>query len=137
MLIYSLPAPFFIDRPIDHERAKGVVRSGIQRLESTGVDFIAMPCNTAHVYYDSLAASVRVPLLNIITDPEVDQAILGFSETERMLFDSLLKKSDEDADPFAGRDWPPWSDWMRPGSAARKPRGARRGGRPRTQAKSR
>jgi aspartate racemase len=68
MLIYSLPAPFFIDRPIDHERAKGVVRIGIQRLESTGVDFIAMPCNTAHVYYDSLAASVRVPLLNIITE---------------------------------------------------------------------
>ena len=68
MLIYSLPAPFFIDRPIDHERAKRVVQSGIQRLESTGVDFIAMPCNTAHAYYDSLAASVQVPLLNIITE---------------------------------------------------------------------
>jgi len=40
-------------------------------------------------------------LLNIITDPEVDQAILGFSETERMFFDSLLKKSDEDADEAA------------------------------------
>jgi aspartate racemase len=68
MLIYSLPAPFFIDRPIDHERAKRVVQSGIERLEGTGVDFIAMPCNTAHVYYDSLAASVSVPLLNIITE---------------------------------------------------------------------
>jgi len=68
MLIYSLPAPFYVDRPVDHERAKRVVKEGLQRLENTGVDFIAMPCNTAHGYYSSLAASVRVPLLNIITE---------------------------------------------------------------------
>jgi aspartate racemase len=68
MLIYSLPAPFFIDRPIDHERAKQVVQNGLRRLEGTGVDFIVMPCNTAHTYYESLAASLQVPLLNIITE---------------------------------------------------------------------
>jgi aspartate racemase len=33
-----------------------------------GVDFIAMPCNTAHTYYTALAASIRVPLLNIVTE---------------------------------------------------------------------
>jgi aspartate racemase len=76
MLIYSLPAPFFIDRPIDHERARSVVQTGIQRLESTGVDFIAMPCNTAHTYYAGLAASVRVPLLNMVT--EACQALREF-----------------------------------------------------------
>jgi aspartate racemase len=68
MLIYSLPAPFYADRPIDHERAEGVVQAGLQRLEGMGVDFIAMPCNTAHSYYPSLAASIKVPLLNIITE---------------------------------------------------------------------
>ena len=68
MLIYSLPAPFFIDRPIDHERARAIVQKGLQRLESAGVDFIVMPCNTAHTYYDSLVESVQVPLLNIITE---------------------------------------------------------------------
>jgi aspartate racemase len=68
MLIYSLPAPFYIDRPTDHARAQAVVIAGLQRLESMGVDFIAMPCNTAHTYYKALAASIRVPLLNIVTE---------------------------------------------------------------------
>lgn len=68
MLIYSLPAPFYMDRPVDHERARAVVVGGLQRLESMGVDFIAMPCNTAHTYYPALAASIRVPLLNIVTE---------------------------------------------------------------------
>jgi hypothetical protein len=40
-------------------------------------------------------------LLNIVSDPEVDQAILGFSETERMHFEALLKESDKDADEAA------------------------------------
>ena len=68
MLIYSLPAPFYMDRPTDHARAQAVVIAGLQRLESMGVDFIAMPCNTAHTYYKELAASIRVPLLNIVTE---------------------------------------------------------------------
>jgi len=68
MLIYSLPAPFYVDRPVDHERAKSVVLAGLQRLASMGVDFIAMPCNTAHFYYPSLASSIKVPLLNIVTE---------------------------------------------------------------------
>jgi len=68
MLIYSLPAPFYIDRPTDHARAQAFVIAGLQRLESMGVDFITMPCNTAHTYYTALAASIQVPLLNIVTE---------------------------------------------------------------------
>ena len=68
MLIYSLPAPFYADRPIDHERAETVVRQGLQRLEGGGVDFVAMPCNTAHCYYDRLAADSGVPLLNMVSE---------------------------------------------------------------------
>ncbi len=36
------------------------------RLARWGVDFIAIPCNTAHYYYDAVAAAVDVPVLNII-----------------------------------------------------------------------
>src|SRR5436853_4421194 len=59
MLIYSLPAPFYSDRPVDHEVAQVIVREGLQRLQGMGVDFIAMPCNSAHAYYQTLAASAR------------------------------------------------------------------------------
>lgn len=36
------------------------------QLAEQGVDLIAMPCNTAHHYYDELAASVDIPFLNIM-----------------------------------------------------------------------
>ncbi|MEA5388497.1 amino acid racemase [Haloarculaceae archaeon H-GB11] len=37
-----------------------------QRLESMGVDIIALPCNTAHYFYDDLAASVDIEIIHMI-----------------------------------------------------------------------
>ncbi len=54
MMIYSLPTPFYIDRPINHELMKETIIDGLQKLESTGVNFIAMPCNSAHIYFKEL-----------------------------------------------------------------------------------
>lgn len=36
-------------------------------LEKAGVDFIVMPCNTAHYWIQELQHSVNVPILNMIT----------------------------------------------------------------------
>ncbi|MBP5160346.1 MAG: amino acid racemase [Lachnospiraceae bacterium] len=35
-------------------------------LESIGADVLVMPCNTAHGFYDRVAASVGIPVLNMI-----------------------------------------------------------------------
>ncbi|PWQ97605.1 aspartate/glutamate racemase family protein [Leucothrix arctica] len=37
-----------------------------QGLEKQGADFLVIPCNTAHHYYNDVAASVSIPTLNII-----------------------------------------------------------------------
>ncbi|EEL48846.1 MULTISPECIES: aspartate/glutamate racemase family protein [Bacillus cereus group] len=68
MMIYSCPTPFYIDRPIDHKAMEQAIITGAQKLESTGVDFIAMPCNTAHLYFDQLQNSVSVPVLNMVDE---------------------------------------------------------------------
>ncbi|MBE6611437.1 MAG: amino acid racemase [Ruminococcaceae bacterium] len=39
-----------------------------KRLAAFGADVIAIPCNTAHYFYDRLAESVDVPILNIIEE---------------------------------------------------------------------
>jgi len=39
-----------------------------KRLEAFGADLIAIPCNTAHYFYDELARAVNVPILNIIEE---------------------------------------------------------------------
>ena len=37
-----------------------------QRLERTGADIIAIPCNTAHCFYEGICGSVNIPIINII-----------------------------------------------------------------------
>lgn len=66
MMIYSLPTPFYVDRPIDHSAMEAELRSGLQGLERFGVDFTAIACNMAHIYYPQLAKSIRSPLLNMV-----------------------------------------------------------------------
>ena len=36
-----------------------------KRLESQGADFLLMPCNTAHYFWDALSARVNVPVLHM------------------------------------------------------------------------
>ncbi|AUD22930.1 aspartate/glutamate racemase family protein [Bacillus cereus group sp. BC251] len=78
MMIYSCPTPFYMDRPIDHEAMKKVIIEGAQKLESTGASFIAMPCNTAHLYFEELQQSLSIPILNII-----DETLKAIPETAK------------------------------------------------------
>lgn len=41
------------------------MRAGLQTLERCGARAIAIPCNTAHYWYDDLAAGCSVPVLHI------------------------------------------------------------------------
>ncbi len=68
MLIYSLPTPFYPDRPIDHEKLSTAILAGLKELAGYNVDFIAMPCNIAHLYYNKMKDAVSVPLLNILDE---------------------------------------------------------------------
>ncbi|ONG95223.1 aspartate/glutamate racemase family protein [Bacillus cereus] len=78
MMIYSCPTPFYMDRPIDHEAMKKAIIEGAQKLESTGAGFIAMPCNTAHLYFEELQQSLSIPILNI-----VDETLKAIPETAK------------------------------------------------------
>jgi aspartate racemase len=68
MLIYSLPTPFYLDRPLDHEALITCIQVGLQNLVDAGVAFIAMPCNSVHRYYMRLTNAIPVPLLNMIDE---------------------------------------------------------------------
>ncbi len=43
-----------------------VMRAEVDKLVAAGADLIAIPCNTAHYFYDAVAASSSVPIINII-----------------------------------------------------------------------
>lgn len=39
-----------------------------QLLEKAGADFLIMPCNTAHYFYDGICASIHIPLYHMIRE---------------------------------------------------------------------
>lgn len=39
-----------------------------KKLEAYGAKLIAIPCNTAHYFYDGISQNVNIPVLNIITE---------------------------------------------------------------------
>ena len=51
--------------------------AGIRRLEGAGARLIAIPCNTAHLWYEQMVQQARVPLLHIVDAVCEDLARLG------------------------------------------------------------
>jgi aspartate racemase len=62
--------PRIPDRPAGHA-GRGAdplpwMQNGLNRLVAAGAKALAIPCNTAHLWYDQLAASSPVPVLHIV-----------------------------------------------------------------------
>ena len=53
--------------------APEMIQSGL-RLQAAGAEFLLLPCNTAHYFYDRLAAAVDIPVLHM---PRLTAAVLG------------------------------------------------------------
>jgi len=49
----------------------------IKNLEKAGAELIAIPCNSAHFYFDQLQEATRVPLINLIKEVTTEVAKLG------------------------------------------------------------
>jgi aspartate racemase len=51
----------------------------VEKLAQAGAEVIAIPCNTAHYFYDGVARTSPVPILNIINETASFCASLGLS----------------------------------------------------------
>lgn len=54
----------------DNDRVVAGMRvvDGVQKLEQLGSDFVIIPCNTAHYFFQAIEAIARIPVLNIIEE---------------------------------------------------------------------
>lgn len=50
------------------ENPIGALLETAVRLRNNGVDFIIIPCNTAHYFYDKLVEAVEIPFINMIEE---------------------------------------------------------------------
>lgn len=69
MIIYNIPSiPDRTSYIVDHDNPSPlpVIQDIAHKLENLGVEFLAMPCCTAHYFGDDLEKSLHKPFVNII-----------------------------------------------------------------------
>ena len=65
IFLYNLPIPKIVEGIEAVKKTLQVLINGAKKLESIGVDFIVMPCNTAHYFYEDMKKEISIPFLSI------------------------------------------------------------------------
>lgn len=75
ILIYSLPTPFYVDREIDSNAMQSALTVGVECLLRGGIDMLAIPCNSAHLYFEHITqvisrfnSDISIPVLHIVDE---------------------------------------------------------------------
>ena len=74
IVVNSIPAPELIGDIISESDLEPYI-SGLRQLDSFGIDFIVMACNTIHLFYERLQNEVATPILDLRS--EVESAVKG------------------------------------------------------------
>lgn len=80
IFIYNLPIPDIVQGLQDPDRTTQMLIDGAKKLESIGVDVIAMPCNTAHYFYPAMAAAIKIPFICIFLATAKKIKSLGYTK---------------------------------------------------------
>ncbi len=67
-----------------------VMVEDIRRMKTYGADLVAIPCNTAHYFYDKLIASTDLPILNIMEETATCLTHLGIRKAGILATDGTV-----------------------------------------------
>jgi len=108
ILITSVPLELAIEREFlstgsGSERYIPFLVKEAQRLEAAGADFLVMPCNSLHVFIQTIREAVGIPVLSIIEETtkhlvEAEVSRVGLLSTsataKNKLYENELSKAD-------------------------------------------
>ena len=66
MLIFSVPIPDVVEIVEDEAKTISYLVDAARTLESSGADFIAIPCNTVHAFLGEIRSAVNIPVLSMV-----------------------------------------------------------------------
>jgi len=101
ILVSNVGLPLSIESQIiagkNRERVLPFLVNSARQLQKAGADFIAIPCNTVHIFIEEIRASVDIPVLSIIEESaeflkKMNQAKIGLLGTKITVNDKLLDK---------------------------------------------
>lgn len=68
IFIYNLPIPNIVEGLEEPSKILLTLVKGVKKLESIGVDFMVMPCNTATYFLEDIRKEISVPMLSIVEE---------------------------------------------------------------------
>ena len=91
IFIYNLPIPNIVEGLNKPDETLDMLIKGTKKIESIGVDFIVMPCNTAHYFYSSMAKSISVPFICIFHATAKKIKISGLKKVGFLATETTIK----------------------------------------------
>jgi aspartate racemase len=67
MMIHNIPSPDNVEAGVDDE-LKDYLLNSVESLEKTGMQLLAIPCNSAHVHIEAVTAASKVTVMNILEE---------------------------------------------------------------------
>lgn len=97
IFIYNLPIPNIVEGLKESSKILPILVKGAKKLESIGVNFIVIPCNTATYFLENIRKEILVPILSIIEEVAKKVKAEGYKKvgllaTETTVDNKIYKK---------------------------------------------
>lgn len=98
IFIYNLPIPDVVEGLKQPEQTLEMLVTGARKIESIGVDFMVMPCNTAHYFYPGMSKSISIPFICIFLATAKKIKSEGFKKVGFLATETTIKYKSFDKD---------------------------------------
>lgn len=103
ILLDNIPVPDLVKSKEDEERTVAIVEEEARRLKEAGADFLALPCNTMHLYSDRIQRAAGLPFISMI-DAVVGRVVADGRKKVGLLGSVTTMQSRLYADPLVQRN---------------------------------
>ncbi len=98
IFIYNLPIPDIVGGLEKPKETLEILVKGAKKINSIGVDFMVMPCNTAHYFYPSMTKSISIPFVCIFLATAKKIRSQGFKKVGFLATETTIKYKSFDRD---------------------------------------
>ncbi len=98
IFIYNLPIPDVVEGLTRPKETLAMLIKGAKKIESIGVDFMVMPCNTAHYFYPDMAKSISMPFICIFLATAKKIKSKGYKKVGFLATETTIKYKSYDKD---------------------------------------
>lgn len=98
IFIYNLPIPDVVEGLDKPEETLAQLIKGAQKIDTIGVDFMVMPCNTAHYFYPGMAKSISIPFICIFLATAKKIKAKGYKKVGFLATQTTIKYKSYDKD---------------------------------------